>query len=454
MSEALSRRNHPTLKDALDEARERYLARRPKTAALHAEAERHLPGGNTRTVLWHEPVPIRVARGWDAWLEDVDGHRYVDLLGEYTAGIYGHSEPRIAAAIEATLKDGLSFGAHNRHEIALAAAIQARFPSMERLRFTNSGTEANLMALSCARAFTGRERILVFDGAYHGGLLYFGGGGSPVNAPYDVVLARYNDPEDARQKIAEQGDALAAVLVEPMIGAGGCIPSRADFLGCLRDATRETGALLIFDEVMTSRLGPSGLQGRLGLTPDLTTLGKYLGGGLSFGAFGGREEVMSLFDPARPGALPHAGTFNNNVLSMAAGLTGLTEIFTPEAAEALNASGDRLRDRLNEIFRNADAPFQATGVGSLMTIHATTAPLSRPADKAGASDEALALLFFDLLDAGFYIARRGFLALSLAVTDQQIDAFVSAVDAILERRAPLFDDGAETAVPAELPGRS
>lgn len=438
MSSTALQANHGSLSEALSEARERYLERRPRTRALHEQAARHLPGGNTRTVLYHEPVPIRMVRGWDAWLEDADGLHYLDLLGEYTAGLYGHSEPRIAAAIKATLDDGLSFGAHNPHEAALAAAITARFPAVERLRFTNSGTEGNLMALSCARAFTGRERVLVFDGAYHGGLLYFGGGGSPVNAPYPVVLGTYNDAAGARSLIAEQGDALAAVLVEPMMGAGGCIPASRAFLQALQEATRETGALLIFDEVMTSRLGPGGLQGELGLAPDMTTLGKYLGGGLSFGAFGGRAEIMALFDPAQPGALPHAGTFNNNVLSMAAGLAGLTEVFTPEAARALNARGDALRQRLNALFARSGTAFQATGLGSLMSIHATTAPIARPADKAGADDEALALLFFDLLEAGYYIARRGFIALSLALTDEQLDGFATAVERFLEERAAVL----------------
>ena len=446
MDDSTPSRNHPSLAEALAEARARYLERRPRTRALHDEACKDLPGGNTRTVLYHEPIPLRIVRGREAWLEDADGLRYVDLLGEYTAGLYGHSEPRIAAAIKATLDEGLSFGAHNTHEMALARAIRERFPALERLRFTNSGTEANLMALSCVRAYTGRQRILAIDGAYHGGLLYFGGGGSPVNAPYDVVLGRYNDSETTTRLIADEGDTLAAVLVEPMMGAGGCIPGRPEFLLALQEAARAAGALFILDEVMTSRLGPGGLQGRHGLAPDLTTLGKYLGGGLSFGAFGGRAEVMALFDPSRPDALPHAGTFNNNVLSMAAGLAGLTQVYTPQAAEALNDRGERLRADLNALFRSAGAPFQATGVGSLMAIHATTAPIERPEDKAGADDDALALLFFDLLEAGYYMARRGFIALSLALTEAQLEGFLAAVARILEERAAVFAE--PPAIPA------
>ena len=438
MALAQEREAETALDAALAAARARYVERRPKSRALHEAACEHLPGGNTRSVLYFAPFPFRVVRGWDAWLEDADGHQLVDLLGEFTAGLMGHSDPQVRAAIETTLAEGLSFGAHNKHELELARLVCARFPSIERVRFTNSGTEANLMAVSAARVFSGRSRLLVFEGAYHGGLLSFAHGASPVNAPYEVVQARYNDVEGTRRLIEDQGDALAAVLVEPMIGAGGCIPGEPAFHAMLREATRESGALLIYDEVMTSRLAPGGLQERLGITPDLTSLGKYLGGGLSFGAFGGRAEIMALFDPSRPEALPHAGTFNNNVLSMAAGTAALGSVFTPEAATRLNDKGERLREDLNRIFRDAQAPFQATGVGSLMMIHPTRAPITRPEDAEAGDDRLKELLFFELLEEGYYLARRGFIALSLAVTDEQLEGFRAALGRILERHVAIM----------------
>jgi glutamate-1-semialdehyde 2,1-aminomutase len=235
--------------------------------------------------------------------------------------------------------------------------------------------------------------------------------------------------------------------VEPMLGSGGCIPGDPAFLSVLRDTTRRTGALLIFDEVMTSRTGSGGLQARLGIRPDVTTLGKYIGGGSSFGAFGGRADVMELFDPARPGALPHAGTFNNNVVSMAAGHAGLTRVYTPQTAERHTARGDSLHEELAQTFRDAGAPFQVTGIGSLLAIHATTAPVHNPKDLSDADPRLLELLFLDLLELGYYFAPRGYMALSLGLTPGQLAGFVQAVGTVLHTRAGLWAPAAGRAVP-------
>jgi glutamate-1-semialdehyde 2,1-aminomutase len=447
MSGPVTRAGSDAVTEAVGEARALYGVRRARTSALHERARAFLPGGNTRSVLYHRPFPLRIARAWEAVLEDVDGHQYVDLLGEYSAGLYGHSNPVVIKAMADAMHEGVSRGAHTRYEVDLAEAVCARFASIERVRFTNSGTEANLMALSAARAFTGRDRVLAFRGGYHGGLLTFTAGPSPVNAPYDVLLAEYNDAAAAQALLREHAGTVACVLVEPMLGSGGCIPGDPAFLSVLRDTTRQTGALLIFDEVMTSRTGSGGLQARLGIRPDVTTLGKYIGGGSSFGAFGGRADVMELFDPARPGALPHAGTFNNNVVSMAAGHAGLTRVYTPQTAERHSARGDSLREELAQTFRDAGAPFQVTGVGSLLAIHATTAPVHSPKDLGDADPRLLELLFLDLLELGYYIAPRGYMALSLALTPGQLAGFVQAVRTVLHTRAGLWAPAAGRAVP-------
>ncbi|UWP79057.1 aspartate aminotransferase family protein [Dactylosporangium fulvum] len=426
-----------SLADAVGAARARYVAANPASSARYTDALAVLPGGNTRTVLFHEPFPLGIVRGEGCVIWDADGHAYVDLLGEYTAGLFGHSDPVIRAAVVEALENGVTLSGHPMAEARFAAAVADRFPSMELLRFTNSGTEANLMALATATVATGRRRVLVFEGAYHGGVLSFPAGYDPksggVNVPHEWVVAEYNNAERARDAIRGAGDELAAVLVEPMLGSGGCIPADPDFLAVLRAETERAGAVLIFDEVMTSRLAPGGRQAALGIRPDLTTLGKYVGGGMSFGAFGGRRDLMARYDPRRPDALAHAGTFNNNVLTMSAGLAALTRVLTPAALAALNDRGERLRAELNRVF--AGLPARATGLGSLLTVHFTDRPLRTGADVALGDPLRKELFFFDLLHRGFHLARRGMVALSLPVGDDECTRFVEAVaDFVDERR--------------------
>jgi glutamate-1-semialdehyde 2,1-aminomutase len=422
---------------ALTEAKEAYIARNPKSFARFVEATAVMPGGNTRTVLHYAPFPIGIARGDGCRLWDLDGAEYVDFLGEYTAGIFGHSHPVIRTAVDRALDAGINFGGTNLIEAKFARAVCDRF-GLERVRFTNSGTEANLLAISVGRIFTGRPKVMVFNGGYHGAVFGFAGGGSPINAPFDYVLAPYNDIAGTQALIDQHASDLALVILEPMMGGGGCIAASPEFLSMLRDATTRVGALLILDEVMTSRLSPGGLQQVRGIKPDLTTFGKYIGGGMSFGAFGGRADIMDLFDPRRPDALPHAGTFNNNVLTMSAGLVGLTEVYTPAAANALNARGDALRERLNAVCRGHEAPMQFTGIGSMLAVHFTREPVRSPADAAKGDQQLKELFFFDMLAQGIWLARRGMLTLCLPIGDAECDKLVAAVEEFLSSRRSLL----------------
>jgi glutamate-1-semialdehyde 2,1-aminomutase len=424
------------LQGAVADATERFRAANPKSRAQHAEATGVMPGGNTRTVLHHDPFPLTVARGDGCRLWDLDGHEYVDMLGEFTAGIFGHTNQVIRSAVIAALDCGVDLSGHTVTEAELARVICDRFPSISLVRFTNSGTEANLMALAAATAFTGRRRILVFQGGYHGAVLSFVRGRSAINVPHDFIVSTYNDVAETQRLIETHADELAAILVEPMLGSGGCIAGDRHFLEALRHASSASGAVLIFDEVMTSRLAAGGLQHALGITADLTTLGKYLGGGLSFGAFGGRQDIMGQFDPRRPDALPHAGTFNNNIVTMSAGVAGLTNVLTRAAADALNARGDALRRRLNAACRGRQLQF--TGIGSLMCAHPVGGAIQKAADAAVVDPLRRDLFHFDMLERGFYLARRGFIALSLAVGDDEIHRFEAAVSDVLEQRADFF----------------
>jgi glutamate-1-semialdehyde 2,1-aminomutase len=438
---AVARQRNSDLDAALADARERYATVRPNSARIHQRAREVLPGGNTRSVLFYTPFPAAMVRGEGCFLEDVDNHRYVDFCGEYTAGLFGHSEPRIRAALHAAIDRGLNLASVGEREGQLAALLCARFPSLEQVRFTNSGTEANMMALGAARAFSGRSRVVAFRGGYHGGLLTFVGGGSPINSPIPVTLVDYNDIGQATEVLRADGRDIAAVILEPMMGSGGCIPATQVFLNALCTATREAGALLIFDEVMTSRHSSGGLQKLRGVTPDLTTLGKYVAGGMSFGAFGGRRDVMDLFDGHRPGALIHSGTFNNNVMTMAGGLVAMGEIFDAATAEALFARGENLRARLNSVCSKRAVDLHFSGLGSMMQPHFRKGPIERPY-AASPTEEALReLYFFDLLAAGIYIARRGMIAMSLPIGDAECDRLVGAVEEFCALRQPFMAAG-------------
>jgi glutamate-1-semialdehyde 2,1-aminomutase len=412
-------------------AERRYVERNPESRRLHEERAEVMPGGNTRSVIHVPPFPLTIVRGEGARLYDADGHIYLDFLGEYTAGLYGHSHPVILRAIRDALDDGIVLGAPNRYETALARAVCERFSSVELVRFCSSGTEANLLALSLARVATGKPAIMVFEGGYHGGVFFFASAeGSPINAPFPFVVAQYNDAAAAVRLIEEHAGELAAVIVEPLQGSGGVIPGEQDFLRALRGATAAHDVLLVFDEVMTSRLATGGLQQVVGVRPDLTTLGKYIGGGLAFGAFGGRADLMRRFDPSQADALPHAGTFNNAVLTMAAGAAGLTQVYTGTEVARLNGLGDRLRDRLSGFAAEHDLEFCATGYGSMVGLHFTRGPVRRIADLPKA-DELRALLHLHLLEHGYSYARRGFVALSLPLEAADVDGFASAVDEFL-----------------------
>ncbi|PBI84570.1 Beta-phenylalanine transaminase [Variovorax boronicumulans] len=422
---------------ALAQAHQRFTDGNPESLRRFEAQTRYMPGANSRSVLFYAPFPLTIAKGEGASLWDADGHRYTDFIAEYTAGVYGHSAPEIREAVIEAMQGGINLTGHNLLEGRLAQTICERFPQVEQLRFTNSGTEANLMALTAALRFTGRRKIVVFSGGYHGGVLGFGDQPSPTTVPFDFLVLPYNDADTARAQIDEHGADIAAILVEPMQGASGCIPGGREFLQTLRGGATRVGALLVFDEVMTSRLGPHGLANGLGIRADLTTLGKYIGGGMSFGAFGGRADVMAQFDP-RTGALAHSGTFNNNVMTMAAGYAGLTQLFTPEAAAALAERGEAMRSRLNALCEREGVAMQFTGVGSLMNAHFLRGEVRRVADLAAVDGRLRQLLFFHLLKEGIYTSPRGFVVLSLPLSAQDIDRYVAAVGSFIEACRPLL----------------
>ena len=402
------------------EKRREFAARNPESARLHDEARRVLPGGHTRASIAHEPFPLTFVRGEGSVLTDADGHEYVDLLGDFTAGLFGHSETRIFDAAQDAMRTLASVGGVHPYEARLAQLMSARF-GLERVRFTNSGTEATLMAITTARLATGREKVLIFDGAYHGGVLNFARGAT-WNVPFDYVVAEYNDLPGTADLIQEHGADLAALIVEPMVGAGGCIPAEPDFLRGVFDAARAAGAVRIADEVMTSRHGRSGLAAILGAASDLRTYGKWIGGGFSFGAFGGAAALLDQFDTHRPNAVPAGGTFNNNVATMAAGCLTVGELYTAETAEAHTERGERFRVDVAGVLARHALPVTVTGYGSMLALHGDTPELQE-------------LLFLGLYERGIYTAPRGMVNMSLPLTDAQLQAALAALDDTLAELA-------------------
>ena len=396
--------------DLVTRARQQFADRNPGSRQYFEDASRYLPGGHTRTVLTHPPFPLVFASGEDATLTDVDGRTYIDMLGDYTAGLLGHSEHRVIDAVSAALHVNTSVGGIHPAEARLAQLMCERF-GLDRVRFTNSGTEANLMAITTATQATGRTKLMVFAGGYHGGVLYFASGVAPWNAPYDFVLAPYNDLAGTLALIEEHGSNMAAVIMEPMLGSGGCIPATPEFVQGVFAAARAAGAVCIADEVMTSRHGRRGLVHVLGAEADITTFGKYIGGGFSFGAFGGRAELLDLY----VSQIGHAGTFNNNIASMTAGGVVLADIFTAEVAEAHTARGNELREQVAAVCARHTLPVHVTGFGSMMSLHTDTPELRE-------------LIFLGLLERGVYLAHRGMINLGLRHTDDQLATVLDALD--------------------------
>ncbi|KAK6360090.1 hypothetical protein TWF730_006244 [Orbilia blumenaviensis] len=429
-----------TLSEGLSDAISDYVSSNPVSKSNHDKASEYFPAGNTRSVLYTSPFPLTFVSATGITLTSADGSTYLDFLSEYTAGLFGHSNERIKKAIQDVVEGGWVLGGIGQWEGLFAQRICERF-GLQRCRFTNSGTEANLMTIAVAKAVTKRKKILVFGGGYHGSVLAFPDvdSQSPMNVPHDFIVGPYNDIKyikTLQEDPTTTGD-LAAIIVEQMQGAGGCYTASNDFLQSLRALADSTGAILVFDEVMTSRLHPGGLQARNGIKPDMTTLGKYLAGGSSFGCFGGKEEIMRVFNEARSdggSVLSHAGTFNNNVISMRAGCVAM-EILTDEVLENMNKLGAGMREKLNNLFvkYGVQEKVWATGVGSLMAIHFGERKGGEWTEYVKARNKSAEELFwFWMIKNGVYLARRCFVALTIEHRAEHIEQFLNSTEEFLE----------------------
>ena len=399
-----------------------YLARTPGSRTLFQRATASIPGGSTRTTIFNPPYPPYMARGEGLWTWDVDGNGYRDFLGNYTSLILGHAHPDVVAAVEAQVRRGSAFAAPTEVEIELAEEIRGRLPSVERIRFTNSGTEATMFAIRAARAFTGRPLLAKFAKAYHGthDTALAGTPGVPDAISGLVIELPWNDADGVERGLAGREGEVAAIIIEPVQGAGGVRAADPAFLGFLRDYADRIGAVLIFDEIIAFRIGPNGAQGVVGVRPDLTTLGKIIGGGYPLAAFGGRAEIMDQFDARRSGALSHGGTFNGNPVAAAAGLATLRYL-TPERYERLASLGERVRERIATGIAAHGVDARVDGVASLFQVFAGRSLHGQ--DTLSPTET----LFLGLLVDGFHLAPRGMGGISTSATEEDIDALADAV---------------------------
>jgi glutamate-1-semialdehyde 2,1-aminomutase len=424
-----------------------------RSTALFDRACHVMPGGNTRTSVWHSPHPPYAASGAGCRLTDVDGNVYLDFLNNYTSMIHGHANPVVAEAVRKQLEIGTCFAMPTESEIELAELLCGRAPGFEQIRFTNSGSEAVMMALKAARAHTGKPKIAKCEGAYHGSYDFAEvsldsapeswGNADPNSVAYsagtprsvldEVIIIPFNRPEESEKILAAHADELACVLVDPMPNRAGLMPATTEYLEMLRRFTTANDMLLVFDEVISFRLGYGGAQGEFGVTPDLTSLAKIIGGGFPIGAVAGAAEVMKVFDPRQGKPLaPHGGTFNANPISMVAGKAAM-ELLTPEEFERINGLGARARDGVAKAFTDAGVDGQVTGAGSLLRIHMTNVPLVdyRSARATAAQSAALTSVVDYMHTNGVLLAETGLCAISTAMGEAEIDEFIDIFAAAL-----------------------
>ncbi len=434
---------------------EKYLGMTQMSARLAEEARRFMPGGDTHGHFYNPPYHITIEYGDGCYLNDVDGNRYIDCVNAYFVLIHGHCFPPIVEALEEQIKRGTGFGMPSEPQFLYAQHLCERIPSLEELRFVSSGSEATSMAIRAARAFTGKRKIMKVDGGYHGThnigeLNSFGGSlgrgelkpmpeigthGSEVN---DVILFPFNEASSLKEIVEKSSEETAALIIEPMIIPSGAIPPEPGYLEAVRNITEEYGIVLIFDEVVTLPFFFGGLQEYYGVTPDLTTMGKGMGGGLPIGAWGGKHEIMDLWNPEKgEDAVVMVSTSGGNPLSMIAGMTAMKQL-THEVIERRNTLGNRLREGMNKVFSDTGIHGHVSGLANTFWVHWSDKPVRDPYAVGEAMSQANEnirnLLFLGMRYRGVYLfpSPSPFGNVSTVMKEKDIDDIVNALSETLE----------------------
>jgi len=405
---------------------ETYLVRTPASAKNHVRACEFMPGGTSRQASFWAPYPLTIERGEGTYFWDVDGHQYLDLINNYTAMVHGHAYPPIVEAARKQIGDGTGWAAANEPQNRLAAMIVDRIPSIEQVRFTNSGSEAGALAFTIARVITGRNKVLMARYGYHGSLFEFEIGSFGKEGPL-THLASYNKLDDFAAVLDEHGADIAAVFLEPVMGAGGITAGEKDFLHGVRKAAHAAGALFVLDEVLTLRFAIGGCQAGLDIDPDLTMLGKIIGGGFPVGAVGGKKDLLKLFDQDDLKVF-HTGTFNANPVTMVAGEVSLREL-TAERIEVMHDLRESLESQLSEVAKIHGLPFATNHYGSCLNLYfSESVPESSVVRD---DDEIMDRFHLACINHGVFIAPRGMIALSTVTTEEHITEAIERADAAM-----------------------
>ena len=442
----------PRAKEILAQEQRAYEEKNPRSRAAFERSSRVLPGGVSRILCYFPPFPCQTFSGDGCWMTDVDGNRRLDLFNCATALILGHRPPAVIKVVEEQLKHGTVYQTNSGLETILAEMLIERVASIEQIRFTNSGSEGTQMAIRAARAFTGRPKIAKMEGGYHGShdsveisVRVPAGAGGPAEMPApvagsaginqnvlsDVVIVPYNDLAAAKNILAAHASQLACVIVEPILGSVGFVPAEREFLAGLREEARRLGILFILDEVQSFRLDRGGAQKLFGITPDMTCFGKIIGGGFPVGAWGGRKDIMALFNTATgKGTIPHAGTFNANPITMAAGIATMEQLTEPVYA-GLNGHGDRLRTRLAELGTRYRVPMYVSGIGSMFKIHFSEASIRDYRATLQSSGLMHTALFLFGLNRGIFLSEGGRCCLSVPIGDPEVEEYLGVVEGFL-----------------------